>query len=388
MSKKKFNLQLDVSLTTSQDLYDQLKNNDNNNNKDNSEKKNSNQNNKSLFEKKKDKNLIYTSMEIGLEDVIFKEKNSDDSLIVGAHGIKKSSSLLNDFFMIEENDLEIEGMLGNGASGSVRKAIFKPKNIPMAIKSINIYDETKRKQFKNDITVLKDNKCKFLVHFYQAFFQEGNIKILLEYMDLGSLENILQKLKTNKYQNFIPEIILSKIVQQILQGLLYLHKKMKQIHRDIKPANILINSKGLVKLTDFGISKKLEKNNDYSSTFVGTKNFMSPERIMGKNHSFSSDIWSLGLVIYELATGSFPYLIDNNFLMQITRIVEGPIPVIPENEKYSPELRDFVSRCLQKDPKYRDTVIELMNHPFILNNDLKDYELIEWLNNFYNDIKI
>ena len=82
MSKKKFNLQLDVSLTTSQDLYDQLKNNNdnnNNNNKDNQDKKNSNQNNKSLFEKKKDKNLIYTSMEIGLEDVIFKEKNSDDS---------------------------------------------------------------------------------------------------------------------------------------------------------------------------------------------------------------------------------------------------------------------------------------------------------------------
>ena len=74
MSKKKFNLQLDVSLTTSQDLYDQLKNIDNNN-KDNLEKKNLNQNNnKSLFEKKKDKNLIYTSMEIGLEDVIFKEK--------------------------------------------------------------------------------------------------------------------------------------------------------------------------------------------------------------------------------------------------------------------------------------------------------------------------
>ena len=74
--------------------------------------------------------------------------------------------------------------------------------------------------------------------------------------------------------------------------------------------------------------------------------------------------------------------------MQITRIVDGPIPVIPENENYSPELRDFVSRCLQKDPKYRDTVIELMNHPFILNNNLKDYELIEWLNNFYNDIEI
>ena len=106
---------------------------------------------------------------------------------------------------------------------------------------------------------------------------------------------------------------------------------------------------------------------------------MSPERIIGKEYSYSSDVWSLGLIIYEMATGIFPYQDGNDFLMQITKIVEGPEPTLPNNSYYSPELQNFVVRCLKKDPNERDSVIELCNHPWILQSCSQEGDISEWL---------
>lgn len=204
-------------------------------------------------------------------------------------------------------------------------------------------------------------------------------------MNLGSLDRVIIAIKKKKISApCVPEPILSKITLQILQGLLYLHKAKHQIHRDIKPANILLNTDGLIKLTDFGIAKTLENTSDLSVTFVGTKNFMSPERIMGKEYSYSSDVWSLGLIIFELASGIFPYLEANDFLSQITKIVEGAEPILPPGKTYSPELQNFIVRCLKKDPNERDTVIELCNHPWIFKYSAYEWKIAEWLADLYD----
>ena len=103
----------------------------------------------------------------------------------------------------------------------------------------------------------------------------------------------------------ISETILSKITKKILLGLAYLHKEKHQIHSDIKPANFLINTEGIVKLIDLEISRTLEKSQAH--TFVGSRIYMSPERINCKKYIYPSDIWRIGLIIYELATGTQPY---------------------------------------------------------------------------------
>ena len=169
-------------------------------------------------------------------------------------------------------------------------------------------------------------------------------------MNLGSLDRVIEMIKNKKLEMpCIPEKILSKMTYQIIQGLLYLHKTKHQIHRDIKPANILLNTDGVVKLTDFGIAKALENTADFSHTFVGSRNFMSPERISGKEYSYPSDIWSVGLVVYELATGIYPYGDGNDFLMQIAKIVDEPEPTLP-SDGFSKEFVNFSSICLKKNP--------------------------------------
>ena len=259
----------------------------------------------------------------------------------------------------------------------------------LAIKSIKLYDKNTRNQFKNDLKVLlgSSNQCENIISFYGAFFTEGNVKILLEFMNIGSLDKILRDIKKKKFSPpCIPESILSKITKQILLGLRYLHKEKHQIHRDIKPANILMNSSGVVKLTDFGISRSLENNQIYSKTFVGSRSYMSPERITGKKYSYSSDIWSVGLVIYELATGKEPYGEGDDFLTQITKIVENDEPRL-DNNIFSKELCDFIEKTVKKEQENRADVDELLNHPWIVGHDKDVDSISQWLEFLYGYTK-
>jgi mitogen-activated protein kinase kinase 1 len=200
-------------------------------------------------------------------------------------------------------------------------------------------------------------------------------------MNVGSLEKIFKAIQSKKISPpCIPESILSKITKQILFGLAYLHKEKHQIHRDIKPANILINADGIVKLTDFGISRTLEKSQAH--TFVGSRIYMSPERITGKKYSYPSDIWSVGLVIYELATGTQPYGGGNDFLSQITKIVEDPEPKLDENI-FSKELCDFIEKTIKKEEEKRANIDELLKHPFILNHEKDEESISQWLETLF-----
>jgi serine/threonine protein kinase len=155
----------------------------------------------------------------------------------------------------------------------------------------------------------------------------------------------------------------------------------------MKPGNILINSEGMVKLTDFGITKTLDNTTEFCTTFVGTRNYMSPERLLGNQYSFASDIWSLGLIVYELATGVFPYTFSKVFIEHVDSILREPEPTLSEDH-FSPEFQNFMTRCLKKNPLERDSAAELCAHPWILKYSEDEANLDLWIAELFDFIVI
>ena len=163
--------------------------------------------------------------------------------------------------------------------------------------------------------------------------------------------------------------ILGKIAEAILGGLTYLYTVHRIMHRDIKPSNILLNSKGQIKLIDFGVSSELV--NSVADTFVGTGTYMAPERIQGSAYTVKSDVWSVGLTLMELAIGKFPFGSDNDggeddddagpqgILDLLQQIVMEPAPKLPKSDAFPPSLHDMIAKCLLKVPQQRPTPQEL-----------------------------
>jgi serine/threonine protein kinase len=137
------------------------------------------------------------------------------------------------------------------------------------------------------------------------------------------------------------------------------------MHRDIKPSNILVNSRGYIKLCDFGVSSELE--GSVAETFVGTGTYMAPERIQGAQYTVKSDVWSVGLTLMELAIGKFPFNNDSadepggpqGILDLLQQIVLEPAPKLPKSDAFPNILEDMITKCLMKDPAHRPTPQEL-----------------------------
>ncbi|CAJ1432698.1 unnamed protein product, partial [Effrenium voratum] len=155
----------------------------------------------------------------------------------------------------------------------------------------------------------------------------------------------------------------------------------KMLHRDIKPENILHNRAGEVKLTDFGIAKDLDKTLAMAGTFVGTVTYMSPERCLGQDYSFASDIWSVGMVIFELSTGRYPFSDITSFPVLFDHLCEKPEPRL-DPEYFPEELVEFDALCLTRDVSRRADTEYLLAHPYVTYNVPSADQLAEWLVSF------
>ncbi|GAM26482.1 hypothetical protein SAMD00019534_096570 [Acytostelium subglobosum LB1] len=283
-------------------------------------------------------------------------------------------------------DLKIIKVLGRGQGGVVKLAYHEPSKSYVALKVMPLdIQENVRKQIILELKTLYKTHCPHIVSFYDAFYSEGSIQIALEFMDGGSLTDLLQRVKV------IPEPVLAKLTLNVLQGLFYLHKEVHLIHRDIKPSNILLNRKGEAKISDFGVSSQRQDTMSKAVTWVGTVVYMSPERISGKSYSYDSDIWSLGLTILECALGRYPYIRDDNngtmltvesmglnFWTLLDFIIKEPVPFLPP-DRFSVEFCSFISDCLQKEPEERPSAASLLRHPFIKKYQNDDINLMSWI---------
>jgi len=195
--------------------------------------------------------------------------------------------------------------------------------IVMAMKEIRLeLDDAKFAAIIMELDVLHRCVSPYIIDFYGAFFQEGAVYICMEFMDGGSIDKL--------YGDGISENILRKITLATTMGLKSLKDEHNIIHRDVKPTNILMNTKGQIKICDFGVSGNLVAS--IAKTNIGCQSYMAPERISsggiaqaganpgGGTYSVQSDIWSLGLTIIECALGRYPYPPEtyNNIFSQLS----------------------------------------------------------------------
>ncbi|ELU14391.1 hypothetical protein CAPTEDRAFT_21500 [Capitella teleta] len=304
-------------------------------------------------------------------------------------------------------DFEKMGELGSGNGGVVWKVMHKPTDLVMARKLIHLeIKPAVRNQIIRELKVLHECNSPYIVGFYGAFYNDGEISICMEYMDGGSLDLILKNARR------IPERILGRISVAVLRGLSYLREKHSIMHRDVKPSNVLVSSRGETKLCDFGVSGQLI--DSMANTFVGTRSYMSPERLQGTHYSVQSDIWSMGLSLVEMAIGKYPIppptpqelaaLFETEDLQQESKrsnlpaclevisgdgplplaifelleyIVNEPPPTLPDGY-FSKEFQSFVGSCLQKKPSDRADLQTLMNHDFVKKAELDYMNLAEF----------
>ncbi|CUS23549.1 LAQU0S10e02960g1_1 [Lachancea quebecensis] len=211
---------------------------------------------------------------------------------------------------------------------------------------------------QHEMGLLKELHHENIVTYYGSSQEGGNLNIFLEYVPGGSVSSML-----NSYGPF-EEPLIKNFTRQILIGLSYLHKK-DIIHRDIKGANILIDIKGCVKITDFGISKKLSPLNQQQNkraSLQGSVYWMAPEVVKQVVTTKKADIWSVGCVIVEMFTGKHPFP-DFSQMQAIFKIGTNTHPESPSWA--SDEAKNFLLKAFELDYRQRPDSIELLQHAWL-----------------------
>lgn len=266
-------------------------------------------------------------------------------------------------------------LIGQGSFGSVYLALHAVTGELLAVKQVetpspgaNSQSDSRKKSMiealKREISLLRDLRHPNIVQYLGCGSSADYLNIFLEYVPGGSVQTML-----NSY-GALPEPLVRSFVRQILNGLSYLHNR-DIIHRDIKGANILVDNKGTIKISDFGISKKLEatnilngaNNNKHRPSLQGSVFWMAPEVVKQTSYTRKADIWSLGCLVVEMMTGQHPFP-DCTQLQAIFKIGGAKAtPTIPEHA--SEEAQQFLAQTFEIDHNKRPSADELMLSPFL-----------------------
>ena len=277
-------------------------------------------------------------------------------------------------------NFELSEYIASGSSGNVFKGIYKQNKKQVAIKVLkNRYNKEKKdkekilSRIKQEMDISSKLHNINIMETYAYINKNENCNFcVLEYGKNGDLENFMRHLLKRM---IISETAVNYFGKQILEGLEYLHKRCKIVHMDIKPGNILIDAGLSAKIADFSVScsyAHFEPENLVKFPFVGTGKFMPPEIIEKANmkikESEKIDIYSLGVTLYCLFYGMYPYKLHEVKGKDYDKIldkIKNEKLEFPEGRKISSLFKDFLIKTLEKDYSKRINLREALNHPWI-----------------------
>jgi serine/threonine protein kinase len=239
----------------------------------------------------------------------------------------------------------IERLIGEGGMGNVYLAVHTHIGRQVAIKALNpmlARNPEIRERFKNEASMLSQLHHPNIVQLYDYVEMDQGIYLVMEYAEGKPLDEYIEKVTGP-----IPEEKAIPLFTQIIDGVAYAHKK-NVVHRDIKPSNIIVNTEGKVKILDFGIAKIIGDSNNKltkTGTKLGTVLYMSPEQVKGLELDYRTDIYSLGITLYEMLTGRGPFETNSTEYEVYKKIVEEPLP---DPRSFYPGISDGMTAILIK----------------------------------------
>ncbi len=281
---------------------------------------------------------------------------------------------------------EIIRVLGEGGMANVYLANDVILNRKVAVKVLRgdlANDEKFVRRFQREALSASSLNHPNIVEIYDVGEDDGNFYIVMEYIDGKNLKQLIKR----RTKLSLPEVI--DIMKQLTDGIASAHDSFI-IHRDIKPQNMLILDNGLVKITDFGIAVALNSTQlTQTNSVMGSVHYLPPEQAAGKGATFKSDIYSLGILMYELVTGTLPFKGDNAVEIALKQLKE-PIPSVRDFDSSIPQsVENIILKACAKNPRnryenVRDMYNDLCN---CLDDSMKDVEKVEYEYKEYEELK-
>jgi len=245
---------------------------------------------------------------------------------------------------------EILQLLGEGGMGSVYKAMDRELDRPVALKLIRpelAANPAILARFKQELLLAHQVTHKNVIRIYDLGDADGVKFISMEFVEGQDLRSLIEEKK-----KFSPEEAV-EIMQQVCRALEAAHS-VGIIHRDLKPQNIMRDTSGRILVMDFGLARTIDGGGmTQSGALVGTMDYMSPEQALAKDLDHRSDLFTVGLIFYELLTGKMPFKADSVLASLIKRTQERANPVSDHDQTIPGQLTNIVSRCLERDPTQR-----------------------------------